>query len=157
MEKFKMSTFPVDPAWAFHSVTLVLLSLKKLPWPKRQSRLVKLIIWPFSYKFQYLDGGQIDGQEIMVTLCKPQRGGNGPVRRHKFDHDNRRYNFYQNWKKNFLDLVLLDDPLVVHHVAHRAAAVVLLLPPLTLTRNVFYWKDQLQNRVRQTHTTELTA
>ena len=38
--------------------------------------------------FKYMDGGQIDGQEVMVTMVKPTRGG-GP-RRHKFDHDSRR-------------------------------------------------------------------
>ena len=38
-----------------------------------------------------MDGGQIDGQEVMVTMVKPTRGG-GP-RRHKFDHDSRRLDF----------------------------------------------------------------
>ena len=38
-----------------------------------------------------MDGGQIDGQEVMVTMVKPTRGG-GP-RRHKFDHDSRRFDF----------------------------------------------------------------
>ena len=37
---------------------------------------------------RHMDGGQIDGQEVMVTMVKPTRGG-GP-RRHKFDHDSRR-------------------------------------------------------------------
>lgn len=36
---------------------------------------------------KYMDGGQIDGQEVMVTMVKPTRGG---PRRHKFDHENRR-------------------------------------------------------------------
>jgi len=41
---------------------------------------------------KYMDGGQIDGQEVMVTMCKPQRGGGNAnnQRRHKFDHDSRR-------------------------------------------------------------------
>ena len=43
-----------------------------------------------------MDGGQVDGQEIMVTMCKPSRagaargGGGGGGARHKFDHDERK-------------------------------------------------------------------
>ena len=53
-----------------------------------------LKVGPFPFRsrvllfFKYMDGGQIDGQEVMVTMVKPTRGG-GP-RRHKFDHDSRR-------------------------------------------------------------------
>ena len=36
-----------------------------------------------------MDGGQIDGQEVMVTMVKPMRGG---MKRHKFNHNARRYN-----------------------------------------------------------------
>ena len=50
---------------------------------------MSIAIDPVSYfYFKYMDGGQIDGQEVMVTMVKPTRGG-GP-RRHKFDHDSRR-------------------------------------------------------------------
>ena len=41
-----------------------------------------------------MDGGQVDGQEIMVTMCKPSRAGaargGGGGARHKFDHDERK-------------------------------------------------------------------
>ena len=49
---------------------------------------------------QYMDGGQIDGQEVMVTMCKPQRGGGNAnnQRRHKFDHDSRRYKLKRKFK-----------------------------------------------------------
>ena len=74
-----------------------------------------------------MDGGQIDGQEVMVTMCKPQKGA--PVRRHKFDHDsNRRYFFCNFTNINFaLDLDHLVDrravPRAVPRVALRAVVV----------------------------------